>query len=56
RDVNRTRLRGPPLLDSPSHDGIIHHVLHRVLPLSADKSAGTSGLRSELSEKASLVL
>ncbi|KAE9610601.1 putative aminoacyltransferase, E1 ubiquitin-activating enzyme [Lupinus albus] len=38
------------------HSAIIHHVLHWLLPLSVDKSAGPDDWRSKLSEKASWFL
>ncbi|GAB2258516.1 hypothetical protein Droror1_Dr00014676 [Drosera rotundifolia] len=56
RDAELCQLHGSSLLDGQLHGGIIHHVLHRVLPLSADKGAGNSGLRVKLFENASSLL
>ncbi|KAK9673731.1 hypothetical protein RND81_12G185600 [Saponaria officinalis] len=36
----------------PTQGGVLHHVLHKLLPLSTDKSGGPSELREKLSEKA----
>ncbi|KAL9272941.1 E3 ubiquitin-protein ligase UPL1-like protein, partial [Drosera capensis] len=56
RDAELCQLHGSSLLDDQLHGGIIHHVLHRVLPLSADKGAGNNGLRVKLFENASSFL
>lgn len=54
RDSEMCQFRGS---NQPSgHGGIIHHVLHRLLPLSVDKSAGPDDWRGKLSEKASWFL
>ncbi|CAL0306067.1 unnamed protein product [Lupinus luteus] len=54
RDSEMGQFRGS---NQPSgHSGIIHHVLHRLLPLSVDKSAGPDDWRSKLSDKASWFL
>lgn len=42
--------------DSSGHGGIIHHVLHQLLPLSIENSAGPDEWRDKLSEKASWFL
>ncbi|KAL6999109.1 E3 ubiquitin-protein ligase upl1 [Sarracenia purpurea var. burkii] len=54
RDSEMCQVRGSNHLESPG--GILHHVLHRLIPLSADKSAGPDEWRSKLSEKASWFL
>ncbi|GAB4845935.1 E3 ubiquitin-protein ligase upl1 [Ancistrocladus abbreviatus] len=56
RDSELCQLRGSCQLDAQGPGGIIHHVLHKVLPFPADKSAGPGELRDKLSEKASLFL
>ncbi|XP_040986368.1 E3 ubiquitin-protein ligase UPL1-like isoform X1 [Juglans microcarpa x Juglans regia] len=54
RDLELCQLRGSNPLDSPGNEGgVIHHILHRLLPLSIDKSAGPDEWRGKLSEKAS---
>ncbi|KAI5385562.1 E3 ubiquitin-protein ligase UPL1 isoform X2 [Lathyrus oleraceus] len=54
RDSEMCQFRGS---SQPSgHNGIIHHVLHRLLPHSVDKSAGPDDWRGKLSEKASWFL
>ncbi|XP_014507028.1 E3 ubiquitin-protein ligase UPL1 isoform X1 [Vigna radiata var. radiata] len=54
RDSEMCQFRGS---NQPSgQSGIIHHVLHRLLPLSVDKSAGPDDWRGKLSEKASWFL
>ncbi|CAL5213878.1 unnamed protein product [Lathyrus oleraceus] len=54
RDSEMCQFRGS---NQPSgHNGIIHHVLHCLLPVSADKSAGPDDWRGKLSEKASWFL
>lgn len=52
RDSELSQLRGSSQADCPGHGGIIHHVLHRLLPLSIDKTAGPDEWRDKLSEKA----
>ncbi|XP_006474874.1 E3 ubiquitin-protein ligase UPL1 isoform X2 [Citrus sinensis] len=49
-------LRGSNHPDGSGHGGIIHHVLHRLLPLSIENSAGPDEWRDKLSEKASWFL
>lgn len=56
RDTELCQLRGSSLQETTGHGGIIHHVLHRLLPLSSDKTAGPDDWRDKLSEKASLFL
>ncbi|KAJ7969420.1 E3 ubiquitin-protein ligase UPL1 [Quillaja saponaria] len=56
RDSEMCQLRGSNQLDNCGHSGIIHHVLHHLLPLSIDKSAGPDEWRAKLSEKASWFL
>ncbi|KAL1366395.1 hypothetical protein HN51_014224 [Arachis hypogaea] len=54
RDTEMCQFRGS---NQPAgHCGIIHHVLHRLLPLSVEKSAGPDDWRGKLSEKASWFL
>uniref|UniRef100_A0A7N0U1T4 HECT-type E3 ubiquitin transferase n=2 Tax=Kalanchoe fedtschenkoi TaxID=63787 RepID=A0A7N0U1T4_KALFE len=49
RDSELCQMRG---LDNLTQGGIIHHILHRLLPLSSDKSAGSNEWKDKLSEKA----
>ncbi|PSR95563.1 E3 ubiquitin-protein like [Actinidia chinensis var. chinensis] len=56
RDSDICQFRGFNQLESHGHGGILHHVLHRLLPLSTDKNAGSDEWRSKLSEKASWFL
>ncbi|CAL1353898.1 unnamed protein product [Linum trigynum] len=56
RDSEFCQLRSSNQPDNPDHGGIIHHVLHRLLPVSTDKSAGPDEWRGKLSEKASWFL
>ncbi|XP_031286240.1 E3 ubiquitin-protein ligase UPL1 isoform X2 [Pistacia vera] len=56
RDLEMCQLRGPNHLDGSGQGGILHHVLHWLLPLSIDKSAGPDEWREKLSEKASWFL
>ncbi|KAJ8754891.1 hypothetical protein K2173_015403 [Erythroxylum novogranatense] len=56
RDLELCQLRGSNQIDNPGHAGIIHHVLHRLLPISVDKSVGPDEWRDKLSEKASWFL
>ncbi|KEH31409.1 E3 ubiquitin-protein ligase UPL1-like protein [Medicago truncatula] len=54
RDSEMCQFRGS---NQPSgNNGIIHHVLHRLLPFSVEESAGTDDWRGKLSEKASWFL
>ena len=43
-------------LDIPENGGILHHILHRLLPLSIDITVGPNEGRDKLSEKASCFL
>ncbi|GMN62344.1 hypothetical protein TIFTF001_031415 [Ficus carica] len=56
RDLEMSQLRGSNQSDGPGQGGILHHVLHRLLPLTIDKSAGPDEWRDKLSEKASWFL
>ncbi|PON94002.1 Coatomer beta subunit [Trema orientale] len=56
RDLEMSQLRASNQPDSHGQGGIIHHVLHRLLPLTIDKSAGPDDWRDKLSEKASWFL
>ena len=56
RDLEMSQLRASNQPDSHGHGGILHHVLHRLLPLTVDKSAGPDEWRDKLSEKASWFL
>ncbi|CAN6693358.1 unnamed protein product [Malus baccata var. baccata] len=56
RDLEMTQLRGSNQTDGLGHGGILHHVIHRLLPLTIDKSAGPDEWRDKLSEKASWFL
>ncbi|KAM7504309.1 hypothetical protein LguiB_003213 [Lonicera macranthoides] len=55
RDLEMCQLRGSNL-ECPGHGGILHHVLHRLLPLTANKTAGPDEWRGKLCEKASWFL
>lgn len=54
RDSEMSQPRGSNQADG--HGGILHHVLHHLLPMSVDKSAGPDEWRDKLSEKASWFL
>ncbi|CAA2959517.1 E3 ubiquitin- ligase UPL1 isoform X1 [Olea europaea subsp. europaea] len=56
RDLEMCQLRGSSHLDCPGHGGIVHHILHCLIPLSVDKSAGPDDWREKLSEKGSWFL
>ncbi|XP_070663520.1 E3 ubiquitin-protein ligase UPL1-like isoform X2 [Malus domestica] len=56
RDLEMTQLRGSNQTDGLGHGGILHHVIHRLLPRTIDKSAGPDEWRDKLSEKASWFL
>lgn len=56
RDLEMCQQRGSSNFECPGQGGIVHHVLHRLLPLSMDKSAGPDEWRDKLSEKASWFL
>ena len=55
RDLEMSQ-RGSSLVDTPGNGGIFHHILHLLLPLSVDKTAGPDEWRDKLSEKASWFL
>lgn len=56
RDTEMSQPRGSNQPDALANGGILHHVLHRLLPLSVDKSLGPDEWRDKLSEKASWFL
>ncbi|CAK9145116.1 unnamed protein product [Ilex paraguariensis] len=56
RDLEMGPPRGSNQPDSLGHGGIVHHVLHRLLSLSIDKTVGPDEWRDKLSEKASWFL
>lgn len=56
RDSEMCQFRGSNQPYNSGHSGIIHHVLHRLLPLAVDKSAGPDDWRGKLLEKASWFL
>ncbi|KAK9005222.1 hypothetical protein V6N11_042666 [Hibiscus sabdariffa] len=56
RDSEMGQLRVSNLSDASGSPGIVHHILHRLLPLSVDKSSGLDEWRDKLSEKASWFL
>ncbi|KAF8414274.1 hypothetical protein HHK36_002275 [Tetracentron sinense] len=57
RDLETCHLRGSSQVDGHGHGGILHHILHRLLPLSSDKTAEIADeWRDKLSEKASWFL
>ncbi|XVF33865.1 hypothetical protein REPUB_Repub18cG0008600 [Reevesia pubescens] len=56
RDSEMGQLRGSNQADASGSPGILHHILHGLLPLSVDKSAGPDEWRDKLSEKASWFL
>ncbi|EPS70177.1 hypothetical protein M569_04584 [Genlisea aurea] len=56
RDMELCQLRGSSHVECPGLGGIVHHVLHRLLPLSTETSAGPDEWRDKLSEKASWFL
>ncbi|XP_028759255.1 E3 ubiquitin-protein ligase UPL1 [Neltuma alba] len=56
RDSEMCQFRGSNQPDNSGHSGIIHHVLHRLLPLAVDKFAGPDDWRGKLLEKASWFL
>lgn len=49
-------LQGSNQVESSGSFGVLHHILHNLLPLSATKSAGPNEWRDKLSEKASSFL
>ncbi|KAF8060412.1 hypothetical protein N665_1217s0015 [Sinapis alba] len=57
RDTEISQLRGSNLPDnSPGSGGLIYHVIHRLLPISLEKSVGSEDWKEKLSEKASWFL
>ncbi|KAK2997133.1 hypothetical protein RJ639_026658, partial [Escallonia herrerae] len=56
RDMEMCQLRGSNNLECPGNGGLLHHVLHRLLSASMDKTAGPDDWRGKLSEKASWFL
>ncbi|KAB2044499.1 hypothetical protein ES319_D01G095000v1 [Gossypium barbadense] len=56
RDSEMGQLRVSNQSDTSGSPGIVHHILHRLLPLSVDKSSGLDEWRDKLSEKASWFL
>lgn len=56
RDLEMSQLRASNQSDSHGNGGILYHVLHRLIPLTIDKSAGPDEWRDKLSEKASWFL
>ncbi|XVF70904.1 hypothetical protein PTKIN_Ptkin11bG0199900 [Pterospermum kingtungense] len=56
RDSEMGQLRGSNQADISGSSGVLHHILHRLLPVSVDKSAGPDEWRNKLSEKASWFL
>lgn len=56
RDLEMCQQRGSGHFECPAQGGIVHHILHYLVPLSMDKSAGPDEWRDKLSEKASWFL
>lgn len=56
RDLDMSQLRGSNQSDSTGQGGIVHHILHHLLPLTKDKTAGLDEWKEKLSEKASYFL
>ncbi|XWS09652.1 hypothetical protein CRYUN_Cryun39dG0007800 [Craigia yunnanensis] len=56
RDSEMGQLRVSNQSDASGSPGILHHILHRLLPQSIDKYAGPDEWRDKLSEKASWFL
>ncbi|XP_011038806.1 PREDICTED: E3 ubiquitin-protein ligase UPL1 isoform X3 [Populus euphratica] len=56
RDSELCHSRGSNQTGSSGLGGIIHHILHQLLPIATDKSAGPDEWRDKLSEKASWFL
>ncbi|GKV14839.1 hypothetical protein SLEP1_g25650 [Rubroshorea leprosula] len=56
RDSEMSQQRGSNQSDASANGGILHHILHRLLPPSVDKSVGPDEWRDKLSEKASWFL
>ncbi|XP_073020547.1 E3 ubiquitin-protein ligase UPL1-like isoform X2 [Primulina eburnea] len=56
RDLEMSQLRVSGHIGYPEQGGVIHHLLHRLLPLAVDKSFNSDEWRDKLSEKASWFL
>ncbi|GKV44584.1 hypothetical protein SLEP1_g51748 [Rubroshorea leprosula] len=56
RDSEMSQLRGSNQADASADSGILHHVLHSLLPLAVDKSGGLDEWKDKLSERASRFL
>ncbi|KAK8527091.1 hypothetical protein V6N13_084961 [Hibiscus sabdariffa] len=56
RDSKMGQLHVSNQSDASGSPGVVHHILHRLLPLSVDKSSGLDEWRDKLSEKASWFL
>lgn len=57
RDSETSQLRGSGHPDSSTHGGILHHIIHELLPLSSELPAGSSDeWKDKLSDKASSFL
>ncbi|XXG72650.1 hypothetical protein AAC387_Pa07g1701 [Persea americana] len=57
RDLETCQMRGSCQADGSGHGGILHHILHQLLPLSSEKSAEAADeWKDKLSEKASWFL
>lgn len=56
RDLELCQLRGSNQLEFSGHGGIVHHVLHQLLPPSTERTSGRDEWRAKLSEKASWFL
>lgn len=57
RDLETNYLRGSCTAGGLAHGGIVHHVMHELLPLASEKTAETSDeWKDKLSEKASWFL
>ncbi|XP_051125493.1 E3 ubiquitin-protein ligase UPL1 isoform X2 [Andrographis paniculata] len=56
RDLEMSQQRGSSHFECSGQGGIVHHILHHLVPLSTDKSAGPDEWRDKLSEKASWFL
>ncbi|XP_075495888.1 E3 ubiquitin-protein ligase UPL1-like [Primulina tabacum] len=56
RDLEMSQLRMSGHIGYPGQGGVIHHILHCLLPISVDKSFGSDEWRDKLSEKASWFL
>lgn len=56
RDFELSQTRPSNQTNYSTQGGIVHHVLHHLLPITKDKSAGPDDWRDKLSEKASYFL